>query len=113
MSVPKWLRKKAITARFRVAQEKWQPVTILLEENGGKYATPDGKETGIFQYLAHGNHPAGGEVLVLHWLEQKGPLAGNSGIDTLWLQQQKEAITVRGTFFLDQGNDYGEIDFGC
>ena len=111
MSVPEWLRKKEITARFRVAQEQWQPVKILLHENGGKYVTPDGKEAGIFQYLAHGDHPSGGEVLVLHWLEHKGPLKGNTGIDTLWLQQQGEAIKVRGTFFLDHSDDYGEIDF--
>ena len=111
MSVPEWLRKKEIMARFRVAQEDWQPVTILLSEKGGKYVTPDGNEEGTFQYLAHGAHPSGGEVLVLHWLEHKGPLEGNTGIDTLWLQQQGEAIKIRGTFFLDRSND-NDMAFG-
>ncbi|MDJ0590556.1 MAG: hypothetical protein QNJ72_11250 [Pleurocapsa sp. MO_226.B13] len=109
MSVPEWLRTKEITARFRVGQEDWQAVTILLNENGGRYVTPDGNESGTLQYLAHGDHPLGGEVLVLHWLEQQGPLQGNTGIDTLWLQPQDEDIRVCGTFFLDRGHDYGEI----
>lgn len=108
MLVPQWLRKD-ITARFRVSQEDWQPVTITLNENGGKYATPDGKESGTLQYVAHGKHPLGGEVLVLHWLEQQGPLEGNTGIDTLWLQPQGDEIKVSGTFFLDRSPDYGEI----
>ena len=109
MSVPKWLRTKEIAARFRVSQEDWQAVTILLNENGGSYTTPDGNEEGTFQYIAHGDHPSGGEVLVLHWLEHKGPLEGHTGIDTLWLQPQGEEIKVCGTFFLDRSNDYGEI----
>lgn len=108
MSVPEWLRKD-ITARFRVGQEDWQPVTITLNKNGGKYVTPDGNESGTLQYVAHGKHPLGGEVLVLHWLEQQGPLEGNTGIDTLWLQPQEDAIKVSGTFFLDRSHDYGEI----
>ena len=109
MSVPEWLRNKEITARFRVASEDWQAVTILLDENGGKYVTPDGSESGALQYLAHGEHPLGGEVLILHWLEEKGPLQGNTGIDTLWLQPQGESIKVSGTFFLDRSCEYGEI----
>ena len=109
MPVPEWLRTKEITARFRVSQEDWQPVKILLNENGGKYVTPNGDEEGTFEYVAHGDHPSGGEVLVLHWLEHKGPLEGNTGIDTLWLQPQGEAIKVCGTFFLDHSQDYGEI----
>ena len=109
MPVPKWLQQKEITARFRVAKEDWQPITILLNESGGKYVTPDGSESGTLQYLTHGQHPLGGEVLVLHWLEQKGPLEGNTGIDTLWLQHQDNAIKVSGTFFLDRSEDYGEI----
>lgn len=109
MSVPEWFRAKEISARFRVDQDDWQPVTILLNENGGKYVTPDGQEEGTFQYIAHGEHPLGGEVIILHWREHKGPLEGNTGIDTLWLQQQDEVINVRGTFFLDRSYDYGEI----
>ncbi|MDJ0568840.1 MAG: hypothetical protein QNJ53_07300 [Pleurocapsa sp. MO_192.B19] len=109
MPVPEWLRTKEITARFRVSQEDWQPVKILLNENGGKYVTPSGDEEGTFEYVAHGDHPSGGEVLVLHWLEHKGPLEGNTGIDTLWLQPQGETIKVCGTFFLDHSQDYGEI----
>lgn len=109
MSVPEWLRAKEIAARFRVEQEDWQEVTILLHEKGGKYVTPDGNEAGTFQYVTHGVHPSGGEVLILHWMEHKGPLAGQTGIDTLWLQQQGEVIQVRGTFFLDRSFDYGEI----
>ncbi|GAB4233067.1 MAG: hypothetical protein Kow0049_16340 [Stanieria sp.] len=49
--------------------------------------------------IACGNHPHGGEVLILHWLENKGPLEGYSGIDTLWFQQEDQHIGVRGTFF--------------
>lgn len=109
MSVPEWLRSKDITARFRVAQEDWQKVTILLNENGGTYTTPDGNEEGTLQCVANGSHPLGGEVLVLYWLEHKGPLAGQTGIDTLWLQAQSEGIKVCGTFFLDHSHDYGEI----
>ena len=109
MPIPEWLRTKEITARFRVAQEDWQPVTILLNEEGGRYVTPDGDESGTLQYLTHGQHPLGGEVLVLHWLEEKGPLEGNTGIDTLWLQPQGDDIKVSGTFFLDRSRDYGEI----
>ena len=109
MPVPEWLRAKEITARFRVGEEDWQPVMILLNENGGKYVTPDGSEEGTFKYLAHGDHPSGGEVLVLHWLEHQGPLEGETGIDTLWLQHQDSTIKVRGTFFLDRSDDYGEI----
>ncbi len=109
MAVREWVQTKEITARFRVAQEDWQAVTILLNEDGGRYITPDGNESGTLQYLTHGKHPLGGEVLVLHWLEQKGPLEGNTGIDTLWLQPQGDAIKVSGTFFLDRGHDYGEI----
>lgn len=109
MPVPEWLREKKINARFRVNQEDWQPVTILLNESGGKYTTPDGNEEGTFKYVTHGDHPLGGEVLVLHWLEYKGPLKGNTGIDTLWLKPQGEAIKVCGTFFIDYSDDYGEI----
>lgn len=109
MPVPKWLQQKEITARFRVAREDWQPITIFLNEDGGRYVTPDGGESGTLQYLTHAQHPLGGEVLVLHWLEQKGPLEGNTGIDTLWLQHQGNAIKVSGTFFLDRSEDYGEI----
>ena len=109
MSVPEWLRTKEINARFRIGLEAWQAVTILLNKNGGEYITPDGSESGILRYVAHGNHPSGGEVLVLHWLEKKGPLEGNTGIDTLWLQPQGDAIKVCGTFFLDRTHDYGEI----
>ena len=113
MSVPEWLRTQEITARFRVGQDDWQAVTISLDENDGKYTTPDGNEFGTLQYIAHGQHPLGGDVLVLHWLEQKGPLEGNTGIDTLWLQPQDNKIKVSGTFFLDRTNDramdYGEI----
>ena len=109
MPVPEWLITKEIIARFRVGQENWQKVMILLNENGGKYVTPDGNEEGIFEYVAHGSHPSGGEVLVLHWREHKGPLEGQTGIDTLWLKPEGEAIKVRGTFFLDYSNDYGEI----
>jgi hypothetical protein len=110
MPVPEWLRAKEITVRFRVARDDWQPVTILLDENGGKYVTPDGEEEGTFQYVAHGEHPLGGDVIILHWLEHKGPLKDHTGIDTLWLQQQNGAIKVRGTFFLDRSYDYGEIN---
>ena len=109
MPVPTWLQTKEITARFRVAQDDWQPVKILLDENGGRYVTPDGNESGTLQYLTHGKHPLGGEVLVLHWLEQKGPLEGSTGVDTLWLQPQGDAVKVSGTFFLDCSHDYGEI----
>ena len=118
MPVPKWLQTKEITARFRVAREDWQAVTISFNEDGGRYVTPDGNESGTLQYLTHGKHPLGGEVLVLHWLEQEGPLEGNTGIDTLWLQPQGDAIKVSGTFFLDLpkegdevncSHDYGEI----
>ncbi len=109
MPVSQWLRTKEINARFRISQEDWQPVTILLNENGGRYVTPDGNEEGTLQYLAHGNHPSGGEVLVLHWQEHKGPLKGNTGIDTLWLQPQGNTIKVCGTFFLDRSHEYGEI----
>ena len=109
MPVPEWLQQKEITARFRVAREDWQPITIFLNEDGGRYVTPDGSESGTLQYLTHALHPLGGEVLVLHWLEQKGPLEGNTGIDTLWLQHQGNAIKVSGTFFLDRSEDYGEI----
>lgn len=109
MSVPEWLRTKEITARFRVGREDWQPVSIFLDEHGGKYVTPDGNESGTLQYVAHGKHPSGGEVLVLHWLEEKGPLQGNTGIDTFWLQSQGDGIKVRGTFFLDRTHDYGEM----
>lgn len=109
MPVPKWLQTKEITARFRVAQEDWQAITIVLNEDGGRYITPDGNESGMLQYLTHGKHPLGGEVLVLHWLEQRGPLEGNTGIDTLWLQPQGSDIKVSGTFFLDHSHDYGEI----
>jgi hypothetical protein len=110
MSVPEWLRAKEINARFRVGGENWQPVTIWLNEGGGKYVTPDDDEEGEFRYIAHGVHPQGGEVLVLHWYEHRGPLQGKTGIDTLWLRLQGEKIKVRGTFFLDQSPDYGEID---
>lgn len=113
MSIPEWLREKEIIARFRVHKEDWQPVIILLQENGGKYLTPDGNEEGKLQYLAHGDHPSGGKVLVLHWLEHKGPLEGNTGIDTLWVQKQGEDIQVRGTFFLDHSYDYGEISMNA
>lgn len=113
MQIPEWLKTKEITARFRVSQEDWQPVTILLDEEGGRYATPDGNESGILQYIAHGKHPLGGEVLVLHWLEEKGPLEGNTGIDTLWLRPLNNTIKVSGTFFLDHSHDYGEIVSEC
>ena len=109
MQIPKWLTTKEIAARFRVSQEDWQPVKILLNEDGGKYTTPDGNESGTLQYVARGEHPLGGEVLVLHWLEEKGPLEGNTGIDTLWLQPQDNFIKVSGTFFLDSSHEYGEI----
>ncbi|MBE9045503.1 hypothetical protein IQ255_14015 [Pleurocapsales cyanobacterium LEGE 10410] len=109
MSIPKWLRTKEINAQFRIGQDDWQPVAISLNEHDGRYTTPDGSESGTLQYVAHGNHPSGGEVIVLHWLEQQGPLAGNTGIDTLWLQPQGDTIKVCGTFFLDRSNDYGEI----
>lgn len=109
MSIPQWLRDQEISASFRVNQDDWQPVTILLTENSGKYFTPDGEEEGSFQYIAHGEHPLGGDVMILHWLEDKGPLEGNTGIDTLWFQQENGAIKVRGTFFLDRSHDYGEI----
>ena len=111
MTVPQWLRSKEITARFRVGREAWQPVTISLNENEGMYITPDGSESGTLQYVAHGKHPLGGEVLVLHWLEQKGPLEGNTGIDTLWLQPQDDKVKVCGTFFLDRTHN-GAIDYG-
>lgn len=109
MKVPQWLRATEITAKFRISQDEWQPVTILLDEEGGKYATPTGEEEGIFNIIAGGIHPHGGEVLVLHWLENKGPLVGHTGIDTLWFQQKERQIEVRGTFFLDCGSEYGEI----
>lgn len=111
MSVPKWLQTQEIMARFRTGREAWQAVTISLNENDGRYITPDGNELGTLHYIAHGKHPLGGEVLVLHWLEQKGPLEGNTGIDTLWLQPQDNGIKVCGTFFLDRTHD-GEIDYG-
>jgi hypothetical protein len=110
MPIPEWLRAKEIAARFRVDRDDWQPVTILLDENGGKYVTPDGQEEGTLQYIAHGKHPLGGDVAILHWREYKGPLKDRTGIDTLWFQQQDEAIKVRGTFFLDRTDDYGEIN---
>lgn len=109
MKIPEWLRAKEIAAKFRISQDEWQPVTILLNEQGGKYITPTGEEEGTFNLIACGNHPHGGEVLILHWLENKGPLEGYSGIDTLWFQQEDQHIGVRGTFFLDRSNDYGEI----
>lgn len=109
MMVPEWLRGKKINAQFRTHQDDWQPVAILLDETGGEYVTPGGEEQGIFKCLAQGNHPEGGTVLVLHWLEKKGPFAGNTGIDTLWFQQQAGVIKVRGTFFADSSHDYGEI----
>ena len=111
MSVPEWLRTQEITARFRAGQDDWQTVTISLNENDGRYITPDGNESGTLQYVAHGKHPLGGDVLVLHWLEQKGPLEGHTGIDTLWLQSQDKGIKVCGTFFLDRTHD-GEIEYG-
>lgn len=109
MTVPEWLRAKKISAQFRSHQDNWQPIAILLDEVGGEYATPCGNEEGVLKCLARGNHPEGGTVLVLHWLEKKGPFAGNTGIDTLWFQQQAGTIKVRGTFFADLSHDYGEI----
>jgi hypothetical protein len=109
MKIPEWLRAKEIAARFRTSQDEWQPVTILLNEQGGKYITPTGDEEGTFNFIAGGNHPNGGEVLVLHWLENKGPFVGHTGIDTLWFQQKGHQIKLRGTFFVDRGSDYGEI----
>lgn len=109
MTVPEWLRSKEIAAQFRTHQDEWQVVNIYLDEKGGEYTTPTGDESGRFQCLAQGNHPDGGNVLILHWLEHKGPFAGKTGIDTLWFQQQGQTIKVRGTFFSDRGNDYGEI----
>ncbi len=109
MTVPNWLRDKTINAQFRTHQDDWQLVQILLNERGGTYATPDGEEEGVFECLAAGNHPLGGSVLILHWLENKGPFAGNTGIDTLWFQEREKTIEVSGTFFADTSNDYGEI----
>ncbi len=109
MKVPEWLKSTEIAAKFRIDRDRWQPVTILLNEQRGTYKTPTGDEEGTFSIIADGNHPHGGEVLVLHWLEKKGPFVGNTGIDTLWFQQKERQIEVRGTFFVDCGNEYGEI----
>lgn len=109
MKVPEWLRTTEIAARFRISQDEWKPVTIFLNEQGGKYMTPTGDEEGTFNIIAGGIHPNGGDVLVLHWLENKGPFVGHTGIDTLWFQQKDQQIEVRGTFFVDCGSDYGEI----
>ena len=78
-------------------------------KNGGSYSTPNGNEAGILRCLTHGTHPDGGEVVFLHWKEKHGPLKGHTGVDTLWFQQRGQNIKVHGTFFLDDGSDYGEI----
>lgn len=109
MAVPAWLRGRKISVRFRAGQEAWQPVFISLDENGGHYIAPSGKEEGTFRYIAHGFHPEGGEVVILHWKENRGPFSGQTGVDTLWFQRRGQDIDVRGTFFLDDGTDYGEI----
>ena len=109
MKVPEWLKSTEIAAKFRIDRDEWQPVNIVLDERGGKYATPTGDESGTLNIIAGGSHPRGGEVLVLHWLENKGPFEGHTGIDTLWFQKKNEYIEVRGTFFKDCGSEYGEI----
>ena len=92
-----------------MGQQEWQPVVIVLDKSGGSYSTPTGNEEGIFNYITHGAHPEGGDVVILYWQEKHGPLKGHTGIDTLWFQQRDRNIEVRGTFFLDDGSDYGEI----
>ncbi|MDB9527287.1 hypothetical protein PN498_14905 [Oscillatoria sp. CS-180] len=109
MPIPDWLKSQKVEAQFRVGEEEWQLINITLEDDQGQYAAPDDSEKGILHYIAHGQHPHGGEVFLIHWQESHGPLAGHTGIDTLWFQKREEGIAVRGTFFLDQSTDYGEI----
>ncbi len=109
MAVPEWLRSKMISVQFRAGQEAWQPALILLDECGGSYTTLSGDEGGSLDYIAHGTHPRGGEVMILHWHENYGPLKGHTGVETLWFQPQDQGLNVRGTFFIDEATDYGEI----
>lgn len=109
MAVPDWLKSKKVEARFRVGEEEWQPIDIFLEDDQGRYASPDQSEEGNLRYIAQGQHPQGGEIFLIYWQESHGPLAGHTGIDTLWFQQKEGTIMTRGTFFLDRSAEYGEI----
>ena len=96
-------------AQFRVGQEEWQAVTLWLDEMGGRYVTSNEAEEGRFAYIGHGAHPLGGDVVLLHWQELRGPLAGQTGIDTLWFRDRDWGVEARGTFFVDGDPLYGEL----